>query len=72
VIGEIDIYGVLVPPLLVWTVVAYAVRIPILRMLDGFRLYRFLWHRTLVDLALLLILTGAVAEVVYVIMEHVQ
>jgi hypothetical protein len=60
-IGEIDIYGVLLPPLLVWLgaglMVSAAVRFGLSRA--GF--YRFVWHRPLFDLAILVIATGAVA-----------
>jgi hypothetical protein len=61
VIGEVDLYGVLLPPLLVWLggglVVSAAVRLGLSRA--GF--YRFVWHRPLFDLAILVIATGAVA-----------
>jgi hypothetical protein len=48
--GEIDIYGVLFPPLLVWLGLA-------LILSAGVRLL----HRPLFDLAILVILTGCVA-----------
>ncbi len=61
-IGEINVYGVLLPPLLAWVMLALllsaGLRIGLARL--GF--YRFVWHRPLFDLALLVILTGLVSD----------
>jgi hypothetical protein len=59
--GEIDIYGVLFPPLLVWLGLALILSAGVRFALTRFRLYRFIWHRPLFDLAILVILTGCVA-----------
>jgi len=59
-IGEVDIHGVLVVPLLVWLLVAYALSIPLRRLLALGGVYRWVWHRALFDAALLALLTGAV------------
>jgi uncharacterized membrane protein len=59
--GEIDIYGVLFPPLLVWLGLALILSAGVRFVLTRFRLYRFIWHRPLFDLAILIILTGCVA-----------
>jgi hypothetical protein len=59
--GEIDIYGVLFPPLLVWLGLALILSAGVRLLLTRFRLYRFVWHRPLFDLAILVILTGCVA-----------
>jgi hypothetical protein len=60
--GEVDVYGVLLPPLLVWLGVALAVA-PLLRAaLNRAGVYRYVWHKPLFDLALLVILLGAVAS----------
>ena len=60
-IGEINLFGVLFPPLLVWVGVALALSIVLRRALNAAGLYRFIWHRPLFDLCLLVILTGLVS-----------
>jgi hypothetical protein len=59
-IGEIDIFGVLAPPLLVWLGVALVISAGLRWGLKRIGFYRFVWHRPLFDLALLLILLGGV------------
>jgi hypothetical protein len=59
-IGEFDIYGVLVPALLVWLVVAYGVHAAARTALSATGAYRFIWHRPLFDAALYVILLGIV------------
>jgi Protein of unknown function (DUF1656) len=59
-IRDLDVYGVFLPPLLVWTVVALAVTAALRRLLAWCGGYRFVWHRPLFDLALLVIVLGAV------------
>jgi hypothetical protein len=63
-IGEINIFGVLFPPLLVWLGVALLLSTVLRRALSAAGLYRFIWHRPLFDLSLLTILTGLVSLVV--------
>jgi hypothetical protein len=60
-IGEIDLYGVLLPPLLVWLACGLAVSAVVRFGLSRLGFYRFVWHRPLFDLAVLVIATGAVA-----------
>jgi hypothetical protein len=60
-IGEIDLYGVLLPPLLVWLGLALPAAALARYGLNRIGFYRFVWHRPLFDLAILVILTGAVA-----------
>ena len=60
-IGEIDLYGVFVPALLVWAAVALAATALARRLLQAAGLYRLIWHRPLFDLALFVILLGAVS-----------
>jgi hypothetical protein len=57
---EIDIYGVLVPALLLWLVVAYALSAVLRRLMQRFGLYRLVWHRALFDFALFVCLLGVV------------
>ena len=57
---EIDIYGVLIPALLLWLVVAYALSAVLRRLMQRFNLYRLVWHRALFDFALFVCLLGGV------------
>ena len=58
---ELDLYGVLLPPLLVWAVAALAIRAVLRRALLRIGFYRYVAHPALFDIALLIILTGCVA-----------
>jgi len=62
-IGEFDIGGVFAPTLLLWAGVALALSLPLRRLLDRAGAYRFVWHRGLFDIALVLILWGTVAAI---------
>jgi hypothetical protein len=57
---EIDIYGVLVPALLLWLIVAYALSAVLRRLLQRVGFYRLVWHRALFDFALFVCLLGGV------------
>jgi hypothetical protein len=59
--GEIDICGVLFPPLMIWLALALAVSAALRAALTRAGFYRFVWHRPLFDLCLLIILTGAIS-----------
>lgn len=61
--GEFDLYGVYVPSLAAWMLIAFAIGLPIRRALAGLGLYRLVWHRPLFDLALYVLLLGAVVAV---------
>ena len=60
-IRDVNLYGVFLPPLLVWAVAALPLAALLRRMLASRGLYRFVWHRPLFDLALLVIVLGVVA-----------
>jgi hypothetical protein len=62
-IGEVDLFGVFLPPLLAWVVVAQILSMGLRRLLAAFGLYRFVWHRPLFDFSVLVILTGLVSLV---------
>ena len=62
-IGEVDIYGVFVPILLVWGVIALALTAVLRRVLTRIGFYRLVWHRPLVDLSLLVLIMAAVAAI---------
>jgi uncharacterized protein DUF1656 len=57
---EVDIYGVLVPALLLWLIVAYALSAVLRRLMRRSDLYRLVWHRALFDFALFVCLLGGV------------
>ena len=59
-IGEFDIYGVLIPALLVWLLVAYGAYVAVRYALNAAGAYRFIWHRPLFDVALYVILLGTI------------
>ena len=56
----IDIYGVLVPALLLWIIVAYVLSALLRRIMQRFDLYRLVWHRALFDFAIFVCLLGVV------------
>jgi len=58
--GEIDLYGVFVPSLLLWVGAALPLTAGLRRVLRWSGFYRLVWHRPLFDLALLVIVLGAV------------
>ena len=58
---ELDLFGVLVPSLLLWSVIAYALARLVSKLLARAGLYRRLWHPALFDFALFICLvTGLV------------
>jgi hypothetical protein len=56
----IDIYGVLVPALLLWIIVAYVLSALLRRLMQRFDLYRLVWHRALFDFSMFVCLLGGV------------
>jgi hypothetical protein len=61
--GEIDVYGVFVPSLLVWVGASLPLTAALRRLLRWLGFYRLVWHRPLFDLALLVIVLGVVVAV---------
>ena len=57
-IGEIDIAGVFVSPLLLCAILGFAMRLLLSRVLESISFYRLVWQRPLFDTALFLIRTG--------------
>ncbi len=57
---EIDVFGVLVPALLLWLLVTFALCALLRPVLQRTGLYRFVWHRALFDLAVFVCLLGGV------------
>jgi len=60
-IGEFDIGGVFTPALLIWGAIALILSIPLRQILNLVGLYRFVWHRGLFDIALVVLLWSGVA-----------
>lgn len=56
----IDVYGVLVPALLLWIIVAYVLSVLLRRLMQRFDLYRLVWHRALFDFSIFVCLLGGV------------
>lgn len=61
--GELDIYGVFIPSLAAWMLLAFLLSIVLRRGLAAIGFYRLVWHRPLFDLALYVVLLGAVVSV---------
>jgi hypothetical protein len=59
-IGEFDIYGVYFPAFAVFAAIAFALQLPVKRLLDAYGVYRFVWHRALFDIALYVFLLAVV------------
>jgi hypothetical protein len=59
-IGEIDVAGVFIPALLVWTLVALALNSLLGGLLRRLGFYKLVWHPPLFDMALFLMLLGGV------------
>ncbi len=62
-IGEVDLYGVFLPILLVWALLALLITTALRWILARIGFYRLVWHRPLVDLSLLIIILAAVSAV---------
>jgi hypothetical protein len=62
-IGEINIYGVFIPSLLAWAVIGFMVSLLVRRVLAKLGFYKYVWHRPLFDIALVIVLVGAVASI---------
>ena len=61
--GEFDLYGVFVPSLAVCMLLALLISLLLRRLLAWSGFYRLVWHRPLFDLALYVVLLGAVVSV---------
>ncbi len=57
-IGELNIAGVFISPLLACLLTAFIARILISHGLDALGLYRYVWRRPLFDIALFFTLAG--------------
>lgn len=66
---ELDLFGVIVPSLLLWSIVAYALTRMISKAVARAGLYRLVWHPALFDFALYV---GLVASLVFLTKEYVS
>ena len=66
---EIDVYGVLMPAMLLWILVAYALSALLRLMLHKASVYRLVWHPALFDFALFICLLGGV---IYLASEYLS
>ena len=57
---ELDLYGLLISPLLAGIAVAFLLTWLLRRLLQRMGAYRFVWHASLFDLALFVIVLGLV------------
>ena len=62
-IGELDLCGVFVSPLLAWGAIALALHAVLRWVLGQIGFYRVVWHAALADLALLVLVFSAVARI---------
>jgi hypothetical protein len=60
-IGELNIAGVFIPPLLAWGLIALPITVTLRATLARIGFYRLVWHRPLVDLSLFVLIVAAVA-----------
>jgi protein AaeX len=61
-IGEAVVHGVFIPYLLILTVTAFLVLLPIRWVLRRLQLYRFVWHAGLFDTALFVVILWGIAR----------
>ena len=62
-IGEIDVVGVFVPAILVLMLIAYLINLGVRTVLARIGFYRLVWHRSVFDLALYVLVLGLVVIV---------
>jgi hypothetical protein len=63
-IGEINLYGVFVPPLLLLVIATLPLAALVRMGLARSGAYRFVWHRPLFDLAVFVMLLGGIFAMV--------
>ena len=61
--GELDFYGLLISPLLPLAIAALLLSALLRRAFTRAGAYRFVWHRPLFDLAVFIIILGALVAV---------
>ncbi len=61
--AEFDVYGVYIPRLLVLMLFSFALMMPLRSLLSRAGAYKLIWHRSLFDLCLYVLLLGAASSV---------
>jgi hypothetical protein len=56
----VDLFGFYLPPMVLWATASLVPFIALRWLLDQFNFYRFVWHRSLFNLALYVLLVGGV------------
>ena len=69
-IGEFDFYGVFLPELLVWMLLTYCIQFVLTKVLLRAGFYRFVWHRSVFDLALYIVMLGLVIALLLAIVSR--
>ena len=64
-IKEFDLFGIFVPPLLVYAAAALALWLVLRRVLEAMGAYRFVWHPALFNTALYGLVLGGVILIVF-------
>jgi Protein of unknown function (DUF1656) len=59
-IGEVDVFGVYIPAIMWLMGIAYLVSLVIRKLLGRTRFYNIVWHRSMFDLGLYVIVLGVV------------
>jgi hypothetical protein len=62
-IGEVDVFGVFVPAVLVLMFVAYVIGLVLRTVLERTGFYRLVWHRAIFDLGIYVVVLGLVVIV---------
>jgi hypothetical protein len=62
---EFDLYGVFVPATVVWMLAAFAVTAGLRAVLDRFGFYRMVWHRSLFNFSLYILILRAIVALVW-------
>ncbi|SOY64093.1 DUF1656 domain-containing protein [Cupriavidus taiwanensis] len=62
---EFDLYGVFVPATVVWMLVAFAVTAALRAALVRVGFYCIVWHRSLFNLSLYILVLGAIVALVW-------
>ncbi|MDR3429252.1 DUF1656 domain-containing protein [Silvimonas sp.] len=63
--GEIDVYGVFIPSLLGWMLIAFVVTGCLRFVLGRLGFYKLVWHRSLFNLALYVIALGGTVSLIH-------
>ncbi|MGB4440904.1 DUF1656 domain-containing protein [Stenotrophomonas maltophilia] len=56
--GELDVAGVFFSPLMLCLLIGFLGRVLVSRLMAALGWYRYVWHRTLFDLSIFLLLVG--------------